>query len=264
MSHDAALGAEEVRGLACSLYGAQPEPLAGVIHTVAAVGTPEGRLRVIKIQPGAPRSSTDSFVLGLWRAHCDAVVISGQILRAEAALSYAPTGRYAAGLAEFRKRVLGKARVLRGVILTRSGDLPEKHPVFHEPDVLEPVVLTAPERVAGLQRLLGATAEVVGLPELDARAAVAWLQASGSAAIGIEAGPTLASSLYARPGLVDHLMLSICDAPVAPQLLGEALPENVALFDGMKCQSEVSRLEESGIWRFQHWWRATARAKGST
>jgi riboflavin biosynthesis pyrimidine reductase len=248
----------EVAALIRSLYGTLPHPPSGVIHTVAAVRCAPGRFHVIKIEDGAPRSSTDRFVLDLWRAHCDALIVTGQILRSEPTLSYVPTGRLSAGLTGYRARVLGKTRPLRGAILTRSADLPRDHPVFRERAVIEFVVLTEPQQVRALQQTLGGAAEVVGVPELDARAALAFLRSEGAETIGVEAGPSVASILYSPPALVDHLMLSICDAPVAARVVGGALPEDAALFAGLTCVSEVSRLEESGTWRFQHWQSTTA------
>jgi hypothetical protein len=50
-------------------------------------------------------------------------------------------------------------------------------------------------------------------------------------------------------------MLSLYEGAMTPEALGPALPADDALFGGLHCQSDVSSLEASGPWRFQHWTR---------
>jgi riboflavin biosynthesis pyrimidine reductase len=247
-----------------AIYGDFQSTPAGVIHTVAAVrptgiaaqrSTP-GQLHVIKIQPGAPHSSTDAFVLRFWRAHYDAILTTGQILRSEPTLSYALDGPYALGLTRYRQQVLGKSGATRCAILTRGLQLSADHPVFQEAAGVEIVVLTSPQNVADLRKILADRVEVVGLPQLDARGALDFLVRTGSSTIGVEAGPSVASTLYGAQPRVDHLMLSICEAPVEPEGVGGALPADPELFEGLTPVSEMTRVEESGTWRFQHWQRA--------
>jgi riboflavin biosynthesis pyrimidine reductase len=237
-----------------AIYGALPSAPSGVIHTVSAVRT-LGRLHVIKIQAGAPQSSTDHFVLNLWRAHYDAILTTGQILRAEPTLSYAQKGPLALGLTRYREQVLGKSGAIRCAILTRGLQLSADHPVFHEAEGISLVALTTPQNVAALQHTLGDRAEVVGLPELDARRALDYLRDCGASTIGVEAGPSVAGTLYGHIPQVEHLMLSICEVPVEPSGVGGALPPDEDLFAGMRLVSEVTRAEESGTWRFQRWQR---------
>lgn len=238
-----------------ALYGQLAAPPSGVIHTVAAVRATTGRLHVINIQEGAPKSDTDAFVLDLWRAHCDAIVTTGQVLRAEPGLSYAQRGPLALGLKRFRQQVLGKPVRVRCAVLTHGVDLPLTHPVFGDQAEVELVVLTHPHRAMPLRRRLGDHVSVIGVPGLDGRRVLEVLREAGAAAIGVEAGPSVVSSLYLPTPMVDHLMLSICEAPVGAGVVGGALPEAAALFAGLTRISDVACREESGTWRFQHWTR---------
>jgi riboflavin biosynthesis pyrimidine reductase len=239
-----------------AIYGELPRAPTGVIHIASAVRCTLGQWRVIKIQAGAPHSSTDAFVLSFWRAHCDAILTTGQILRSEPTLSYAQTGPLALGLTRYRERVLGKSGPTRCAILTRGLQLSAEHPVFHDAAGIEVVVITSPQNVAELRKTLGDRAEVVGLPQLDARGALDFLERTGSHTIGVEAGPSVAGTLYGAPPRVEHLMLSVCETPIEPQGVGGALPADAELFAGLSRVSEVTRTEESGVWRFQHWQRA--------
>jgi riboflavin biosynthesis pyrimidine reductase len=246
---------EAVNAYKKAIYGALQSPPAGVIHTVSAVRTADG-WHVIKIQTGAPHSETDAFVLRFWRAHYDAILTTGQILRAEPTLSYAQDGPLALGLTRYRREVLGKSGPTRCAIMTRSPQLPADHPVFHDANGIELLVLTSPQNVAELRKTLGDRAEVVGLAALNARAALDFLQRTGSQTIGVEAGPSVAGTLYGLPPVVEHLMLSICEAPVEPDGIGGALPADPVFFAGLARVSEARRDEASGVWRFQHWQRA--------
>jgi riboflavin biosynthesis pyrimidine reductase len=255
---------ERVNAYKQAIYGDLPSAPAGVIHTVSAVRpaglaarqrTP-GQWHVIKIQPGAPHSETDAFVLRFWRAHYDAILTTGQILRAEPSLSFAQNGPLALGLTRYRREVLGKSGPTRCAIMTRSLQLPADHPVFRDASGIELLVLTSPQNVAELRKILGDRAEVVGLPHLDARAAVDFLQRTGSQTVGVEAGPSVAGTLYGEPPAVEHLMLSICEAQLEPEGVGGALPADPVFFADLTLVSEARRDEASGVWRFQHWQRA--------
>jgi riboflavin biosynthesis pyrimidine reductase len=247
---------EAVNAYKQAIYGEVASAPAGVIHTVSAVRRPLGQLHVIKIQTGAPHSDTDAFVLSFWRAHYDAIVTTGQILRAEPTLSYAQNGPLALGLTRYRREVLGKAGPMRCAIMTRSLQLSADHPVFQDASGIELVVLTSPQNVAELREILRDRAEVVGLAQLDARAALDFLRRTGSQTIGVEAGPSVAGTLYGQPPAVEHLMLSICEALIEPNGVGGALPADSVFFEGLTLVSEVRRDEASGVWRFQRWQRA--------
>jgi riboflavin biosynthesis pyrimidine reductase len=253
-----------IHAQARAIYGELSPAPTGVIHTVSAVRATRsasqhstlGQLHVIKIEDTAPKSSTDFFVLNFWRAHSDAILTTGQILRAEPTLSYAQQGPLGLGLTYYREQVLGKTGVTKCAILTRGSQLPVEHPVFRDSSALQLLILTHPQHVAELQKLLGDRAEVVGLAQLDARGALDFLKRAGAHTIGVEAGPSVAGTLYAAPAAVEHLMLSICEAPIEPYSVGGALPVDEELFAGLRLVSDVTRSEESGEWRFQHWQRA--------
>lgn len=251
---------DAVHALKQAIYGALPRApqgaIEGVIHTVAAVRRPPGRWHVIKIQAGAPHSESDAFVLNFWRAHYDAILTTGQILRSEPTLSYAQKGPLALGLTRYRREVLGNSGPTRCAIMTRGPQLPLDHPVFQDAPEIELVVLTAPQNVTELRKTLKNRAEVVGLDALDARTALDFLKRTGARTIGVEAGPSVAGTLYGQSPVIEHLMLSICDTPVEPQIVGGGLPEDAAFFADLTCMSEVSRAEQSGPWRFQRWQRA--------
>jgi riboflavin biosynthesis pyrimidine reductase len=242
---------EALKARARAIYGELASTPSGVIHIASAVRRTSGRLHVIKIQTGAPQSSTDSFVLNFWRAHYDAILTTGQILRAEPTLSYARP----VGLTRYREQVLGKSGNVRCAILTRGLQLSAEHPVFRDASGIELLVLTPPQNVLELRKALGDRAEVVGLPQLDARAALDFLQRTGSTTIGVEAGPSVAGTLYGGDSRVDHLMLSISEAQLPDDGVGGALPADAELFARLRLVSEAARAEESGPWRFQHWQR---------
>lgn len=247
---DADAQLEAIDAHARAIYGELASRPQGIIHIASASRRrTSGRLHVIKIQAGAPQSSTDSFVLRFWRAHYDAILTTGQILRAEPTLSYALD----AGLTRYRQQVLGKSGNVRCAILTRGLQLSAEHPVWTDSRGIELLVLTLPQSVAELREALGDRAEVVGLPQLDARGALDFLQRTGSATIGVEAGPSVAGTLYGGNSRIEHLMLSICEAELPEHVVGGALPADAELFAGLRLVSEAVREEESGTWRFQHW-----------
>jgi len=246
---------KEVERLARDLYGqAAFEPVRGVLHVVSALETGDKRLHVIKIGPSAPKSETDWFVLNFWRAHCDAILSTAAIVRAEPALSHALQGEHAAGLSLYRQQVLGKQLPPLCAILSHDGSIPSAHPVWDDP--LRNYVLTTPTRAGALQRQLGGRVPVVGIADLDPRRALAWLRVQGARVVLIEAGPMTAARFYDDPPAVDHLLLSRCEAPVALAAVGGALPEPTRLFAGLRCATSSARDEASGRWRFERWDRA--------
>jgi riboflavin biosynthesis pyrimidine reductase len=213
-------------------------------------------LHVIKIGPHAPKSSTDFFVLNYWRAHADAILTTAAIVRAEPGLSHALQGPHASELALYRKLRLQKSEPPLCAILTRAGDLPLDHKLWN--DDVKNRVLTSPERAPELQLKLGGRAQVIGLPDLDAVRAVAWLRAQGVARVVIEAGPTAANALYAAeaPG-VDHLFVSRFEGMFDPAAVGGVLVEPSRLFAGLSRVASSERTEESGPWRFERWDKQT-------
>lgn len=247
-----ARGVVEIEKRARSLYGAAAtRPVSGVLHVLSAVETADGRLHVIRIGPHAPKSACDFFVLNYWRAHADAIVTSAEVVREEPALRHDLQGPQASELATYRKLRLQKAEAPICAVLTRSGNLPLAHEMWT--DNVRYCVLTSPERESSLQADLGGRARVVGLPDLDAVRAVAWLRGEGAKDILIEAGPSTANALYgATPG-VDHLLVSHFEGMYDPAAVGRELVPPKQLFAGKHRVACSERTEESGPWRFERW-----------
>lgn len=245
----------EVERRARELYGEVPEQLGGVVHVVSCVRAQGGRLHVIKIGPAAPKSERDFFVLNFWRAQCDGILTTAQVVRAEPNLSHELQGPCAAELAAYRRDVLGKREAPLVAIMSQSGVLPPEHRVFR--DRAKVSVLTSAATASQLTAALGARAEVVGFDSLNVFEGVDFLRSRGARMIMIEAGPSTASKLYEFPGgVVQHLLLSICEAePIPPAAIGGALPENAELFASMGQLSETVFQEQSGPWRFTRWRR---------
>jgi riboflavin biosynthesis pyrimidine reductase len=241
----------EIERRARGLYGsAATREVSGVLHVLSAVETADGRLHVIKIGPHAPKSSTDFFVLNYWRAHADAILTTAAIVRAEPALSHELQGPCKAELTAFRNSRFGTEAPLCA-ILTRTGDLPLAHDLWH--DRVQYRVLTAPERELELQAHLRERATVVGLPDLGAANAVTWLRAQGAKRILIEAGPSTANALYATSPGTNHLLVSRYEGLFDPAAVGGALVEPPRLFAGLSRVACSERTEESGPWRFERW-----------
>jgi len=245
----------EVEQLAKELYGSHASTeVRGVIHVVSAVQAEDGRLHVIKIGPGAPKSSTDFFVLSFWRAHADAILTSAQIMRAEPGLSHA----LPEALTLYREHVLQKTKLPHVAVLTRSGELPESHRMWSDGATHE--VLTEPARRARLEAALGERATVTALDPIDPAAAIRRLRSLGHRTILVEAGPTVANRLYEPPPAVDHLFLSRCEAPVPPASVGNALAATETLFAGLTRAARTPRDEESGRWVFERYDRMREQA----
>ncbi|MET0340106.1 MAG: dihydrofolate reductase family protein [Polyangiales bacterium] len=237
-----------------ALYGARPLLTEGVIHVSAATRGPDGRLSVLKIGPRSPKSATDFFVLNLCRARCDAILTTAANLRAEPDLAHGLQGSWAKRLEVYRRVVLKKPAPSTCAILTGSGDLPVAHPVWE--DGTPKLVLTSESAAPALRWVLGARAEVVGVPRLDARTACTYLRDKrGLKLVSVEAGPSTARALYEAPSVVDELLLSTYLEPLRDEQIGYALPDDGVLLRGRTMVAEQTRKEESGKWRFQRWAR---------
>jgi riboflavin biosynthesis pyrimidine reductase len=248
---DVSRAVAEIERRARALYGAAASrEVAGVLHVLSAVETADGGLHVIKIGPHAPKSSTDFFVLNYWRAHADAILTTAAIVRAEPGLSHELQGPCKAELTAFRNSRFGTEPPLCA-ILTRSGDLPLAHDLWR--DRVQYRVLTTPEREKELQSVLVDRAAVVGLPDLGASTAVAWLRTQGARRILVEAGPSTANALYASSPGANHLLVSRYEGLFDPAAVGGALVEPARLFAGLSRVACSERAEESGPWRFERW-----------
>ena len=234
-----------------ALFGPGVTDHVGVTHVSATVRTPDGRLHVIAIGESAPRSASDFFALNLARARADAILTSAENIRREPTLSHQLAGPAARALAALRTS-LGKIQPPACAILSLSGDLPLAHPVWN--DGTRKLVLTSAATWARLADHLGERAEVIGLPDLTPRSAVAWLR-TRAGTIEVEAGPSTAGQLYDEPSLVTELLLSRFEGELAESALGRPLPSESTLLHGLSCVHEVRREEASGPWVFQRWLR---------
>jgi riboflavin biosynthesis pyrimidine reductase len=243
--------AAEARACAESLFGKGVVESTGVTQVSAVVRAPDGRLRVIDIGNDPPRSETDFFALNLARARADAILTSAENIRREPMLSHRLAGLHADGLEALRS-VLAKSAPRLCAVLTGSGDLPREHPVWE--DGTEKFVLTVPGVGQKVRALLGNRAQIVELPDLTPRSAVAWLRQRVET-IDVEAGPRTTNALYQAPALIDELLLSRFEGVLPSPKVGGALPPDAELFEGLSCVHEVRRDEESGPWVFQRWRR---------
>jgi riboflavin biosynthesis pyrimidine reductase len=263
-----------------ALYGTAAPPGPGVLHVMHVARTASGRLGALRIgAPATPKSESDFFVVNATRAHADAVLTSAENLRREPALSHALQGPWAEALARYRSQALGKHAPLTCAILTRSGDLPDPHPVWSDGTV-KLILMPAPERplpspLPGGEGTREGTranplppgegmgegtsagphgARILRIPDLDAVSAVRWLAAHGCAAISVEAGPHSVQSLYAA-NAVDELWLTHWESPTKEAEFAGALPDDGTLFAGLALVGSSRRNEGGQTFRFERWAR---------
>jgi len=247
------------------IYGPASAEVSGVLHVVSAARVDgSGALHALRIGEHAPASADDFFVLNFWRAHCDAILTTAQVVRAEPSLSHALQGPLAQGLLAYRERVLGKSAPPLCAMLSARGEISPAHPMFR--DGLDYLILTTPAVAPQLTAAFAAQhvqVEVLARDAWDVQSALALLRARGALSIQVEAGPSTAAQLYSAPKLVDHLMLSRFAGTLPPEALGPALPEDAVLFGDLQLASETTRQEPSGLWHFQHWVRSAATANSA-
>jgi riboflavin biosynthesis pyrimidine reductase len=233
------------------LYGTAEPPRTGVLHVMHVARAPSGRLSALRIGPAStPKSESDFFVVNAERAHADAVLTSAENLRREPALSHALSGLWAEALARYRREVLHKSAALTCAILTRSGDLPDPHPVWSDGTTK---LIFAPEAAApALRARFAARATVVGLEGLDAVSAAHWLRAHGAATVGVEAGPRSLQSLYTQRA-VSELWLTHWESVTPDAEFAGALPEDATLFAGLTLLGSSRRSEGGQSFRFERW-----------
>lgn len=225
----------------------------GVLHVVSAGRDERGDLHAIAIGPGAPPSPTDLFALGVARARADAIVTTAAILRAEPGVHHGPLGSAAdTAIADWRRDSLGKHDPPLSVVLTRSGDVPDDHPMLAG---ATPLLFVTGAAGARRLRLLPACrdAEIVALPSPGLRAALAFVaRERRCATICVEAGPSTAGDLYRDPAAVDELMLSVWEeGPLPPGLRAGRLPDEERIARILPLASvRALRDEPSGRWSF--------------
>jgi riboflavin biosynthesis pyrimidine reductase len=166
-------------------------------------------------------SPTDRFVMGLLRALSDVVLVGASALRSRRRRAWTPESGAPAfrdDFAELRER-LGLQPSPRLLVVTASGDVDPRHPVFTDGE--QRVTVAAPGAAADrlTRARLGANASVERLAGRgpEAIAGVVDVAARDGARLVVsEAGPTVFGGLLAAH-LVDELFLT-----VAPQLAGRA------------------------------------------
>ncbi|HXF97922.1 MAG TPA: dihydrofolate reductase family protein [Gaiellaceae bacterium] len=213
--------------------GELPEELARVYG--GGLGLPERCLYAnfvatvdgVVALPGVPGSNelvaggseADRFLMGLLRAHADAVLIGAGVLRDSPRGTWLPEKVYppaAAAFAELR-RALGLAPEPEVAVLSGRGEIDPRHPRL----AAGALVLTGE---AGARRLEGRLPPACALlvlgegPRLDGRAVVDALRGRGHRRVLSEAGPRAFGTLLAA-GVVDELFLT-----TSPALAGDAGP----------------------------------------
>jgi riboflavin biosynthesis pyrimidine reductase len=230
------------------MYGADLAAATGVVHVTAVWQAAPDRLVTIAIGPDAPPSAHDFFALQAARARADAIITTGQILRAEPALTHDLQGAAAPGLAAWRRERLGKQQPPLLLVLTSGRDLPVHHPALHATST--PLLFTSHE---GAARLPDTPIHVLSVATPDIRAAIAHLRAVGCRTILVEAGPSTASALYRPPVAVDELLLSVFHGalPARAQARDFVSPAHVRAHLPHAPQASPALADQpSGPWQF--------------
>lgn len=251
------MSAELIDGKIDTLYGADLSDVRGVIHVASVWSDPQGMLHNLLINDATPLSLLDEFVLSLARVRADAIVTTGRILRLEPEMTHAPDEDDSGALLDWRARRARRTGPPLSVVLSRGGDIDLDHPVLH--CWSQPMIYTSH---AGARELDVAARtrgiHVASTAEPSLSSLLDYLrEARGCQTIVVEVGPSTSAELYAAPGRVDELMLSVCRSPFidvaargAPFASREVIDEaDLAL------QSELSSEEESGPWSFQRYRR---------
>ena len=149
----------------------------------------------------------DRFVMGLLRAHADAVVIGAGTLRAAPEERWTPDYIYRDAANQFRalRRTEGLPPQPTTVVVSRSGDLDLAHPGLADPNVPVLIATQSPIETPPHGAVIGGES----LPSL-----IDALGQRGMRLVLCEGGPHLLGQLITA-GLVDELFLT-----VAPQLAG--------------------------------------------
>jgi len=164
-------------------------------------------------------SDADRFLMGLLRAHADAVLIGSGVLRASPRSTWRAEAIFpsAANAYAALRRNLGIPPDPEIAVVTGSGAIDPAHPVFEAPSV----VLTSDAGAARLQGRLPDTASVVVLGAMEmipSAAIVGALRKRGHRRVLCEAGPHTFGRLL-EDGVVDELFLT-----TSPLLVGTAGP----------------------------------------
>jgi riboflavin biosynthesis pyrimidine reductase len=196
--------------------------------------------------PAMPRSNdfvagdsdADRFLMGLLRAFADVVLIGSGVLRASPTGTWQPErifARAAPAYAELRE-LLGASRAPEVAVLTGSGAIDPRHPLFE----WGAVVLTSTAGAESIGTSLPAASTVVALGAstwIEPRLVVDALRERGHRRILSEAGPhTFGELLEAE--LVDELFLT-----ASPLMVGAGEPgSRLRLVEGADLTPEGTRL----------------------
>ena len=157
----------------------------------------------------------DLRALGRVRDACDVILVGAGTVRDE---TYPP---YPGGEARQQRRVAkGLAARPPIAMVTRTGALPEGHPLVADPE-RPPIVIVAGADEATAREALGSTPAgpgirwiVAGDTQVDWPAAIGALAALGLPRISCEGGPTINGAVL-EAGLIDEVFLTL-----APTLVG--------------------------------------------
>lgn len=250
---DLLVTASDVERAALALFG-DPLRVRPAVSHVAAVWSPgDGRNRVMKIDPGAPRSDTDRFVLNLTRARTDAIVSTGANLRAEPGMQFDLVGPGTGALMRWRVDVHELMPPV-ALILTRAEDFDPEHPALKGP---ARVVLYLPrDKVDVVRKRLKSFRWITvhGVDDPGVLDAVAWLrEARDARSISIEAGPSTANALHAADA-IDELVLSRWTGPgLDDDLVAGELPDDADL-ERRLVRRSATAVDADG-WTFERWTR---------
>jgi hypothetical protein len=257
-----------------------------IVHSVAAWRAPDG-LRIIRMVPGVtPKSSTDWFILCCARARCACLLTSGKNLRDEPESRHDTWADQHPGLLEWRLDDCGYSLDSwpRSAILTRNvaddtlSKVLEHELIRHSRSKELPVLYSptslpaAPQTTASLlSRFEFKQVDGFRSAILDARSTVGNVlsepgstsnQLYGDAFQGKSAqlgeSATSSRNKEIQVSIVDELLLSIYEGPLAPEAQGELLAfqsedQLMALFPN-RGGGEIVQ-EESGPWRFYRFWK---------
>jgi riboflavin biosynthesis pyrimidine reductase len=166
-------------------------------------------------------SDADRFLMGLLRAHADAVLIGSGVLRASPRSTWRAEAIFPAAAdayAELRRN-LGIPPNPEIAVVTGSGVIDPAHPVFEA----QSIVLTSDAGAERLQGELPETTSVVVLGQAEvipSAAIVGALRERAHRRVLCEAGPHTFGGLL-QDGVVDELFLT-----TSPLLVGEAGPSS--------------------------------------
>jgi riboflavin biosynthesis pyrimidine reductase len=238
--------AQDVRALARRLWGEVPCG-DGVVHVTAVAAPPDAsldRLSTLAIDAESPKSDYDAFALSFARAGADAILITGQILRAEPELRYSlgALGLPASALEAYRRET-GRREPPALYVLTSGRGLDPSHPALHgwpRAHLVVPEDASLPDAEL---RSAGIVVEREAAPSL--RKLVARLRdCGGLKRVLIEAGPNTSGDLYDAPARIDELLLSVYRGRAPARLVGALAPGAASLVP----RAAPSQL---GDWSFQ-------------